>query len=186
MTASADARADEFLTPKRLVGFYESTANVGPDQLPLTPRNGSTTLSESFIVRTVGPIQIQAGDCIDIRTREQFTTDNWANGWWTVNGVQSEHWTLYVGVYLTISYSSGPPAGANPGVLLRPAAGETWDGFRHHWHWNGVERECFSGPVSDLYLYTTAWFASSDVWRQNDAQYVKNDQRGKIEALHFR
>lgn len=178
--------AAQFVTPKKLAGFYESTDNVGPNELSLRPRGGSTTFSEDFIVRRVGPIQIQAGDCLDIRTREQFTTDNDADGWWTIGGLKSEHWSLYVAIYTGIWYSSGLPGSGNPGIGLRPEAGETWDRFRHHWHWNGVERECFSEPVTDMYLYTNVRFSSSSAWRISDDQFVKNDQRGKIEALHFR
>jgi hypothetical protein len=44
----------------------------------------------------LGPIALKAGDVIDIRLSMQYANDNsTAKGAWTVNGQQSEHWSLW-------------------------------------------------------------------------------------------
>lgn len=180
------AHAGEFASAKQLVGFYDSEASVGLSQMPLAPKPGSTTATGRFLVRQVGPIDVGAGDCLDVRAREQFSNSNSANGWWTIGGVQSEHWFLWVGSNIGIRYTTGgPPANPDSGTVYRRETGENWDWLIHHWQWDASEMQCFSSAADDLYLFTTVWWVSSASYRQSSNQYVVNDERGKLEVLHF-
>lgn len=178
------ARGDEFSVPKEVVGFYETASTVGPDQLPLvTDEYGDRP---QYIVRQLGPITLDAGDCIDVRGREQFTNTNTAAGWWTVNGVRSEHWLLWVGVDVGIRYVTGaPPTSPDDGARFLPPSGENWNGYMRRFHWDGTEIRCFSSAQQSLYLFTTAFWYSAAGFRVSDEQSITNDKQGKLEVVHY-
>lgn len=180
------AVAAEYAAPQQILGFYESEAPVGPNDMPLAPVGGSTTDSGKFVVRQLGPITLEAGDCLDISSREQFRNQNAANGWWTVGGVQSEHWTLWVsghaGVRVVVG---GPPTTPSSGTVLVPETGQGWDALAQRWQWETNEIACTSIRLPNAYVFTTVRFATSSAYRQSDAQYITNDQIGSLEAIHM-
>lgn len=182
VSATPDAHA----APQQILAFYESDDNVGPDHMPLTPVDGTTTNSETFVVRQLGPIVMEPGDCLDVSSREQFRNRNAANGWWTVGGVRSEHWWLWVSGYASLRFTTnGPPLNAYSGMTLIPETGQGWDGAMHRWQWETNEVACTPQRIPALYVFTTVRFASSSGWRQSDDQYIINDQIGALEAIHM-
>lgn len=178
------AHGAEFSVSKEVVGYYETTTSVGPDQLPLvTPEDGDRP---RYIVRQIGPISLDAGDCIDVRGREQFSNTNPAQNWWNVGGIQSEHWMLWVGVDIGIRYVVGvPPNDVADGSSFLRQSGENWDGFMRRFHWDGTEIQCFSSAVSNLYLFTTVGWYTSAYYRVSDSGYITNDKQGKLEVVHY-
>ena len=171
--------------PQQILGFYESDAEVGPDQMSLAPVAGSTTNSETYVIRQIGPVTLESGDCLDISSREQLRNQNDANGWWTVGGIQSEHWYLWVSAHVSVRVVVGsPPTNPLSGTVLVPETGQAWDSLQQRLQWETNEVACAPFRLPNAYIFTTARFATSSSYRQSNAQYVTNDQIGSLEAIH--
>jgi hypothetical protein len=105
----------------------------------------------------VGPIMLRAGDVIDVRLQHEFDTEAPGAGFWTINGVQSEHWTRWT--MASTQVRIGASVQTSGGIVVIPAQEQNWDWLIHHL---GVNRSGYHLVRSAClcYVYDRVYFKS--------------------------
>lgn len=154
-------------TPRQLVAFYEATElrGAGADGDSVVPLTCALDCQTPMVATlAVGPIELKAGDLVDVRLRHEFTNSNTAQGAWTVLRccdalrVQSEHWGLWL--MAAAGVLRGPAVDPAAGWWVMNPLAENFDNYVHH---KIVDRSSYSLITKDAtqYFYTRVYFASS-------------------------
>lgn len=149
------------------------------------------------VVRTVGPLDLRAGDRVLVTTREQLDNNNRrAGGVWTERLMKRSHgrlrpkrvaldprWSLWVGANLGVWRTSSPMA--TEGVPAIRETGENWDNWVHHWRYADQGWDVIAQDAPGAYYVTTLWLDTNPHYLL-PGQAIDVTPRGSIEVAVFR
>lgn len=129
-----------------------------------------TWRSRTYATMALSLGDLTAGDVIDVRLDHEFSTAISGAGYWTVNGVQSEHWSCWVMASTAVLFGTEAQLGS-PGVELVgggtyviPPQETNWDWYIHHL---GISRSQMYRVATDFpnaYLWSRVYFKSGAVY----------------------
>lgn len=158
---------------RALVATLQSSTLRCPDWLTLErdPVSGTQTGWATPIVNAlaVGPIDLYAGDVIQAHLHHELDNENDGAGFWTINGVKSEHWFLWA--MASTAVRVGQAVNPNAGAYVVPPQETNWDWLIHHL---GVSRSDLYVVPADMpgaYVYDRVYFKSGMAYTRPEAQY---------------
>jgi hypothetical protein len=194
--------------------IFRGTAQLR-DQIPLTPRNDSVQYTPKFAIRSVGPIELKAGDRVLVTAREQLDNENRdAGADWaepvvqdirkTGSGKQNKKtktvtaWPTYAAMKVSLNVDPRWTlwVGNNIGVIRA----STWSGTDgetviretgENWdnwihHWRYTDAGWDLVDQDELaYYVTTCWLDTNPAYRLS-GQSIKVTPRGSLEAAVYR
>jgi hypothetical protein len=165
---------------------------TGPAQtaIPL-PRNAYTPVVVTK--RLDIPGGLRKGDVVDLRFREECSNpsdnNNPAQGAYKINGVQSEHWYLWVMVGWQIDRVEPPTVAGGPPVKrrVRHATAMNLDGLMHHFVYEGTEVDIVDRDLATASYELGFYFdGGSSYYPPATATMKIEPGYGKLEALVYR
>src|SRR6266540_2031121 len=119
----------------QLVDFLETAVLLVPEwhELKRYPRDSAQPQTQwrtdTLTTLQVGPVDLLAGDVLDVRLEHEFDAEMDGASAYTVGGQQSEHW------YLWIMGSTSARLRVSSGVYIDgvlPPKEQNWDWLIHH------------------------------------------------------
>jgi hypothetical protein len=113
--------------------------------------------SANLVTMAIGPIQLRAGDRLDVRLMHEFDSEAPGAGFWTINGIQSEHWSRWTMASTAVFMRSAISAAGGTSVI--PGQEQNWDWYIHHL---GINRSAYHFVKADClcYIYDRVYFKS--------------------------
>lgn len=161
--------------PRVMVDFDDSTTlRVGEwHELARWPREvtqpQTSWRTDKLATLAVGPFNLKAGDVLDIRLHHEFDNEMDGAGYWTIDGVKSEHWSLWT--MEATSVLVGSSIGSSAGAVAVPQQEENWDWFVHH---KAVNRSGFYEVPADCtscYVYDRVYFVSGMSYTRPEVEF---------------
>jgi hypothetical protein len=190
------ARADDAYTPSHPLGiadYREDTTLAGADANGVLVTSfaptGADWRTPMIYPLYIGPIDVKAGDLLDVRLDQQYINPNSnANGWWGVNRccdgawVKSEHWTLWA---MGADGVMAVDGAQNFVAWVLPQREENFDNFRHYMD---VERAGFYRVTRDqtIYLRSRTYFVASNGYIAPPASMQMRNSYSRLQAVVYR
>lgn len=162
---------------------YKTIADVTPATALAIPTDG--TNSPVYVTKRLDVGPLMRGDVVDLRFREEVTDDDDALGAWTVGGVQSEHWSLWVMVAWQVDRVEPPTVAGGAPVRrhVRRSTATNIDRYIHHTTVEGTELDIVDRDLETASYELGLYFAASKIYVKPGATIRVEPGYGKLEAI---